>query len=101
MEELMKQAMTGSKVSDISIFKDINDLKKCIKNIENKIHIMDQTLEKLFDILNTISVLIEENDYSEEEEDSEDWTPYDDNNFSYEDNDDYDSYDSYDNDSSF
>ena len=99
MEELMKQAMTGSKVSDISIFKDINDLKKSIKNIENKINLMDQTLEKLFDILNTISVLIEENDYSEEEEDSEDWTPYDENNFSYEENDDYDSDESYDDDS--
>ena len=65
--------------------KDIVDLQKSIQNIEQKIARIDQTLEKLFDILNTITVFIEENDETDHElDDEEDWTPYDDRNFTYE-----------------
>ena len=70
---------------DSSISKDISDLKKSVKNIEAKIKSMDDTLIKLFDILNTITVFIEDAESMDEVDldDEEDWTPYDERNFSY------------------
>lgn len=73
------------------VVKEIIDLKKSIKNIENKIKSMDDTLVKLFDILNTITVFIEEADENQLElDDEEDWTPYEDRNFSYRNDSEYD-----------
>ena len=71
-----------------SISKEIDNLQKSIKKIENKINSMDETLGKLFEIMNSITVFLDEED-EEEIDDEEDWTPYDDRNFSYEDNDMY------------
>jgi hypothetical protein len=70
---------------DSSISKDISDLKKSVKNIEAKIKSMDDTLIKLFDILNTITVFIEDTESMDEVDldDEEDWTPYDERNFTY------------------
>jgi|LakMenEpi03Aug12_release.lakeMendotaPanAssembly.Ray.scaffolds.fasta_scaffold777204_2 septal ring factor EnvC (AmiA/AmiB activator) len=67
------------------VVKEISDLKKSVKNIENKIRSMDDTLIKLFDILNTITVFIEdaESMNGDDLDDEEDWTPYDERNFSY------------------
>ena len=75
---------------DNSISKDISDLKKSVKNIETKIRSMDDTLIKLFDILNAITVFIEDAESINEADldDEEDWTPYDERNFSYNNNDD-------------
>jgi hypothetical protein len=72
------------------VVKEIADLKKSVKNIENKIRSMDDTLIKLFDILNTITVFIEDADSmnGEDLDDEEDWTPYDERNFSYNDDED-------------
>jgi len=74
------------------VVKEISDLKKSVKNIENKIRSMDDTLIKLFDILNTITVFIEdaESMNGDDLDDEEDWTPYDERNFSYNNNDDED-----------
>jgi chromosome segregation ATPase len=70
------------------VVKEIADLKKSVKNIENKIRSMDDTLIKLFDILNTITVFIEDAESMNEDDldDEEDWTPYDERNFSYNNN---------------
>jgi chromosome segregation ATPase len=67
------------------VVKEITELKKSVKNIENKIKSMDDTLVKLFDILNTITVFIEDAESMNEMDldDEEDWTPYDERNFSY------------------
>jgi septal ring factor EnvC (AmiA/AmiB activator) len=67
------------------VVKEIADLKKSVKNIENKIKSMDDTLVKLYDILNAISVFIEDAESINETDldDEEDWTPYDERNFSY------------------
>ena len=75
---------------DNHISKDISDLKKSIKNIEAKIKSMDDTLIKLFDILNTITIFIEDAESMDEADldDEEDWTPYDERNFSYNNDDD-------------
>jgi hypothetical protein len=94
-DDISKQIIQQSKELkgiDNHISKDIVDLKKSIKNIENKLKSMDDTLVKLFDILTNITVFIEDaEDINEEDlEDEEDWTPYDERNFSYKDNDDED-----------
>ena len=92
MREINKQNKELHNIdSNISkeIVKEISDLKKSIKNIENKIRSMDDTLIKLFDILNTITVFIEDAESMAESDldDEEDWTPYDERNFSYNNND--------------
>jgi vacuolar-type H+-ATPase subunit I/STV1 len=94
-DDISKQIIQQSKELkgiDNHISKDIVDLKKSIKNIENKLKAMDDTLVKLFDILTNITVFIEdaEDINNEDLEDEEDWTPYDERNFSYKDNDDED-----------
>ena len=91
-DDISKQIIQQSKDLkgiDNHISKDIVDLKKSIKNIENKLKSMDDTLVKLFDILTSITVFIEDaEDINDEDlEDEEDWTPYDDRNFSYKDKD--------------
>lgn len=94
-DDISKQIIQQSKELkgiDNHISKDIVDLKKSIKNIENKLKSMDDTLVKLFDILTNITVFIEDaEDINDEDlEDEEDWTPYDERNFSYKDNNDND-----------
>jgi len=82
---------------ETNISKDIDNLQKSIKKIEVKINSMDETLMKLFDILNNITIFLEEAEESEPElDDEEDWTPYDERNFSYEDDND-DDYEDYEN----
>jgi hypothetical protein len=71
------------------VIKDIFDLKKSVKNIETKIDSLTEASDRIFELLNTIVVFIEEAESINEEdlEDEEDWTPYDDRNFAYEDDD--------------
>ena len=87
INDVIKEVVKNSKelhTLDKNISKDILELQKSIKTIEQKISKIDKTLEKLFDILNTITVFIEENDESDSElDDEEDWTPYDERNFNY------------------
>jgi chromosome segregation ATPase len=93
MREINKQNKELHNIdSNISkeIVKEISDLKKSIKNIENKIRSMDDTLIKLFDILNTITVFIEDAESINDSEDEEDWTPYDERSFAYDDEEDDD-----------
>jgi len=92
-DDISKQIIQQNKdlkSRDNSISKEISDLKKSVKNIENKIRSMDDTLIKLFDILNTITVFIEDAESINESEDEEDWTPYDERSFAYDDEDDDD-----------
>lgn len=69
-----------------NISKEIDNLQKSIKKIEAKINSMDETLIKLFDIMSSISIFLDE-ETDEDIDDEEDWTPYDDRNFSYEEDD--------------
>lgn len=105
IDNLMKRVMENtleSQQTEIRVSKDISELRRHIQSIEIKVDAMDQTLMKLFDILNSISLLIEDAQYPEDEEEVEDWTPYNENNFSFDDDDEddnfYDSYNSYDED---
>jgi hypothetical protein len=73
------------------IVKDIHEVKKSIKGIEQKILSMEHILEQLYELVSNITVFIDEAeeiaDTNYDDEDEEDWTPYDDRNFSYDDND--------------
>jgi len=68
------------------IVKDIYDIKKSIKILEIKIAKIDQTIERVYDLLNSITIFIEnaeELEEMEDDDDEEDWTPYDERNFKY------------------
>jgi len=57
-------------------------LKKLLKNIENKIKLLENKIDQAIDILNTFTILISDmddiNDVDiDDEEENEDWTPYD------------------------
>jgi len=71
------------------LIKDISDLKKSTKVIENKIVLMEKALNQLFELINNITIFIDDAeeiaDSNYDDEDEEDWTPYDDRNFSYDD----------------
>lgn len=67
--------------------KDIGDIKNNVKNIEQQIISIDNNILKIFELINSITLFIEEaediSDQYLEDEDEEDWTPYDERNFSY------------------
>ncbi len=68
--------------------KDVGELKKSIKHIENKMILMEKALNQLFEVINNLTIFIDEAEdiaNSEDLDDEEDWTPYDERNFSYQD----------------
>jgi hypothetical protein len=74
-----------------ALVKDIVDLKKSIKTIETKIVLMEKVLNQLFEVINNLTIFIDDAEdiaNSEDLEDEEDWTPYDERNFSYDDDND-------------
>jgi hypothetical protein len=69
-----------------ALVKDICDLKKSVKTIETKIVLMEKVLNQLFEVINNLTIFIDEAEdiaNSEDLEDEEDWTPYDERNFPY------------------
>lgn len=77
-----------------SMTTDIEQIKQSIKSIDQKIVSIENILEQLYELVSNITVFIddaEEISDSNHDEDEEDWTPYDDRNFAYnDDNDDED-----------
>jgi hypothetical protein len=74
-----------------ALVKDIVDLKKSTKNIESKLILMEKVLNQLFEVINNITIFIDDAEEiadSEDLDDEEDWTPYDERNFSYDDDND-------------
>jgi hypothetical protein len=99
IDDVIKEVMKSNKEihnMDNHISKDISELKKGIKNIENKIKIMENKIDQTIDLLNTfIALITEENEINldDEEEEEEDWTPYDQpEDYQVEDNDEEDQY---------
>lgn len=74
------------------LIKEIVELKKSTKTIETKIVLMEKVLNQLFDLINNITIFIDDAeeiaDSNYDDDDEEDWTPYDERNFSYGDNND-------------
>lgn len=72
------------------VVKDVFEIKKTIKTLENKITKIDFTIGRIYDLLNSITIFIEdaENMHDENMEEDEDWASYNEENFSYNDNND-------------
>ena len=97
IDDVIKEVMKSNKEihnMDNHLTKDISELKRSIKNIEAKIQRMDGVIQKVYDTLEAITIALHDAEIEEammedleEQEDSEDWTPYEDRNFTF-DNDD-------------
>ena len=100
INDIMKEVAKSNKElhsMDTHLTKDINELKRGFKNLEIKIQKMDEVLQKVYDILEAITIALHEAELEdamieelEEQEEGEDWTPYDDRNFSFDENEDDD-----------
>ena len=84
IENIMREISKSHKeihAIDNHLSKDILDIKKSIKTIENKIGDMEDKLEQAIEMLNMFTILIadqtnqEIDEYSDDDEDSE-WNPY-------------------------
>lgn len=68
------------------VIKDIYDIKKSIKNIDNKLILMENVLNQLFELINNITIFIDEEDTtSEQDNGSENWNSYQDESYTEED----------------
>lgn len=72
--------------------KDYENITETLKNIDNKLTILESKIDQIFEILNTFSLLMYEEDEDENKEDNEDWTPYDDDNWEIDSDDDNQTY---------
>lgn len=73
------------------IIQDTSELKKSMRTIETKIILMEKVLNQLFELINNITIFIDDaQDIVDniDDDDEEDWTPYDERNFKYDDDND-------------
>lgn len=85
IDDVIKEVMKSNKEIhniDTHLTKDILEVKKGIKNIESKMKVLENKIEQAIDLLNTFTILISDMDDMEDgdiddEEENEDWTPYD------------------------
>ena len=85
IDDVIKEVMKSNKEihnMDTHLTKDILEVKKGIKNIESKMKVLENKIEQAIEILNTFTILISDiDDMNDEdiddEEENEDWTPYD------------------------
>jgi len=85
IDDVIREVMKSNKDihnMDNHLSKDITEVKKSIKNIENKIKSLENKIDQAIDILNTFTILISDMDGMDDsdiddEEENEDWTPYD------------------------
>lgn len=84
MKEIVKSNKDLHNVEN-NLSKDIGEVKKVLKNIENKVKHLEEKIDQAIDILNTFTILISDAEDIEDEdsEDSEDfldenneWRPY-------------------------
>ena len=77
IENIMKEVIKTNKEIhsiDTTLSKDIVELKKSMKNIESKLSSMDRQLSLVLEILESFTLILDE---EEEKESNEGWTPYD------------------------
>jgi seryl-tRNA synthetase len=85
IDDVIREVMKSNKEihsMDNHLTKDISEVKKSVKNIENKIKLLENKIDQAIEILNTFTILISDmddmNDIDiDDEEENEDWTPYD------------------------
>jgi DNA anti-recombination protein RmuC len=100
IDDVIREIVKSNKeihTMDSHFTKDMKELKQGFKNLEYKIKRLDETIQKVYDILEAITIALHEAEIEEEmieelenQEDGEDWTPYDDRNFSFDENEDID-----------
>lgn len=84
LKEIMKQNKELHNV-DSHLSKDMVELKKYIKNIENRTKAIDEKLTQLINIINSLTIFIADEDEDEDSVENEDWTPYDESIYADED----------------
>ena len=97
IENIMKEVIKNNKELhgiDNGLSKDISELKKGMKNIESKLNSMDRQLSLVLEILESFTLILDE---EEEKESNEGWTPYDNTDEAWQDE--TNTYDDEDNDS--
>jgi hypothetical protein len=85
IDDVIKEVMKSNKEihdMDNHLTKDIVEVKRGIKNIENKMKLLENKIDQAIDLLNTFTILISDMDDMndsdiDDEEENEDWTPYD------------------------
>jgi hypothetical protein len=85
IDDVIREVMKSNKEIhnvDTHLTKDIVEVKKGIRNIENKIKFLENKIDQAIDLLNTFTILISDMDDMDDsdiddEEENEDWTPYD------------------------
>lgn len=85
IDDVIKEVMKSNKEihdMDNHLTKDVLEVKKGIKNIENKMKLLENKIDQAIDLLNTFTILISDMDDMndsdiDDEEENEDWTPYD------------------------
>jgi predicted nucleic acid-binding Zn-ribbon protein len=85
IENIMREISKSHKeihAIDNHLSKDILDIKKSVKTIENKLGDMEDKLEQAIEMLNMFTILIadqtnqEIDEYSEEDDEDDEWNPY-------------------------
>ena len=87
-DDAMKKIMNNGK--QLNLFdNNISEIKDSIKILDNKIDSINEKLGILIDIVNSLSIFIEDAEDMDDQDmdDEEDWTPYDERNFLYKDKD--------------
>lgn len=87
-KEIIKTNKELHQVDD-RLSKDINDIKRILKNMEKKLDLVLKKIEE-FEIIMDAAEIIEEHMDDENEKYNTEWSPYDDEDY---DGEDYDSYD--------
>jgi len=85
IENIMKEVIKNNKELhgiDNGLSKDISELKKGMKNIESKLNSMDRRLSVVLEILESFTLILDE---EEEKEANESWTPYDNDDEAFQD----------------
>jgi DNA anti-recombination protein RmuC len=100
IDDVIREIVKSNKeihTMDSHFTKDMKELKQGFKNLEYKIKRLDETIQKVYDILEAITIALHEAEIEEEmieelenEEETEDWTPYEDRNFTFDQDDEED-----------
>jgi hypothetical protein len=72
--------------------KELADIKKMVKGLDTRLISLEDKIDQILDIMNTLTVMIYDQDdgADDDEIENEDWTPYDEHNWQNDVNDDND-----------
>lgn len=93
IKEISKQNKDLNSIDSLiskDIIKDLDSIKKTLKIMDERSKRIETTLESLFELINSITIFIEDEGVLDDDEleENENWTPY--NEYNYDDNDEED-----------